>query len=236
MIISWFSCGITSTVATKIVLHQYKDVRIVYINTGSEHPDSMRFLHDCESWFGQKIEVYSSHRYKSHFDVIERKRCINTPFGAPCTLELKKKVRWSLEDSFGEWDGQVFGYDISERKRAQRFTEQNPKAKAIFPLIESGLSKEDCLSLVRKAGIEQPAMYRLGFHNNNCVGCVKGGRGYWTKIKKCFPEVYERMARIERELGHTCIKGVFLDEMKPVDTPPLVESCSLFCDPDFLDL
>ena len=24
-------------------------------------------------------------------------------------------------------------------------------------------------------GIEIPVMYRLGYNNNNCVGCVKGG-------------------------------------------------------------
>lgn len=236
MIISWFSCGITSAIATKLILGRYDDVRIVYINTGSEHPDSMRFLSDCETWFNHDIEVFSSSKYKNHFDVIENRRCINTPYGAPCTLELKKKVRWKVEDDFGQWDGQVFGYDISERKRAARFKEQNPGAKGIFPLIEKGLSKEDCLALVKRAGIELPAMYRLGFHNNNCIGCVKGAKGYWTKIKECFPEVYNRMAKLERKLGATCINGVYLDEMRPVKSPPLVESCSLFCDPEFMDL
>lgn len=58
-------------------------------------------------------------------------------------------------------------------------------------------------------------MYDLGYPNNNCVGCVKGGMGYWNKIRVDFPEVFERRARQEREIGHSCIKGVFLDELDP---------------------
>jgi hypothetical protein len=52
-----------------------------------------------------------------------------------------------------------------------------------------------------KAGIEIPAMYKMGYNNNNCIGCVKGGMGYWNKIRKDFPEVFNRMAVIEREVG-----------------------------------
>ena len=149
MIICWFSCGVTSTVATKIMLQKREDVRVIYIDTHSEHQDSVRFLHDCEKWFQHEIEVYSSPKYSDHFDVISRKRFINGPHGAPCTLELKKKVRWMIEDEIKHWDAQVFGFDVSERKRATRFRQQYPQAKAVFPLIDTNLSKDDCLSLVR---------------------------------------------------------------------------------------
>lgn len=236
MIISWFSCGVTSAVATKLALRIYNDVRIIYIDTKSEHKDSLRFLHDCESWFNHKIEIVSSDKYTGHFDVIQKKRFLNSPYGAPCTLELKKKVRWKIEDEVRNWDGQVFGFDVSEIHRAVRFQEQYPLAKPIYPLIEHQLSKSDCLALMSKARIKLPIMYRLGFHNNNCVGCVKGGKGYWWKIKQCFPDIFDRMAKIERNLGRSCIKGCFLDELQPTNLPPLVESCSLFCDPDFMDI
>lgn len=236
MILSWFSCGVTSAIATKLILSESRDVRIIYIDTQSEHPDSKRFLKDCENWFNHPIEIYTTSKYSGHFDVIEKKKFINSPTGAPCTLELKKKVRWWIEDSIGKWDAQVIGYDISEKKRADRFKLQYPYAKPIFPLIEHQLTKNDCLSLIQRAKIEIPIMYRLGFHNNNCIGCVKGGKGYWWHIKRYFPDIFERMAKIERSLKHSCIKGCYLDELRPTSLPPLVESCSLFCDPDFMDL
>ena len=32
----------------------------------------------------------------------------------------------------------------------------------------------------------------MGYNNNNCIGCIKGGMGYWNKIRVDFPEVFEK--------------------------------------------
>lgn len=234
--IAWFSCGVTSAVATKLAIAKFETIRIIYIDTGGEHSDSIRFLHDCEKWIDHEVEIWKSDKFSDPFDVFESKRFLNSPYGAPCTYELKKKVRWRIEDEIKLWQAQIFGFDCSEIKRFTRFREQNPNTKAIAPLIERNLSKSDCMSLLARAGIELPAMYRLGFHNNNCVGCVKGGKGYWAHVRKHFPDIFDRMSKLERELNHSCIKDVYLDELGEYDLPPIVPSCSLFCDPDFMDI
>ena len=234
--IVWFSAGCTSAVAAKIATARYKDSVVYYIDTGSHHPDSLRFLHDCENWFGCHIHILSQKKFSSHWDVIEKTRYINGAAGARCTLELKKKVRYALEDSICDWNRQILGFSIEEQRRAKLFCEQYPKAKAEFPLIEEGLSKPDCLAILRKAGIKVPIMYELGFHNNNCIGCVKGGKGYWSAIRKYFPDAFLRMSIIEHEIGHSCINGCYLSDL-PANYPitnPIVESCSLWCDVEFL--
>ena len=79
-------------------------------------------------------------------------------------------------------------------------------------------------------------MYRLGYRNNNCIGCVKGGIGYWNKIRKDFPEHFKRMAKLERELNASVLRdngeSLFLNELKPKRgnhvTEPAFE-CSLLC-------
>ena len=38
-------------------------------------------------------------------------------------------------------------------------------------------------------------MYKLGYKNNNCIGCVKGQAGYWNKIRKDFPDVFDQMSK-----------------------------------------
>ena len=94
--------------------------------------------------------------------------------------------------------------------------------------------------MVREAGIELPMMYRLGYKNNNCIGCVKGQAGYWNKIRIDFPEVYARMAAQERKMdvainkryeGKTRIR-VFLDELPPdagrYEVEPDIE-CGVLC-------
>lgn len=241
-IIAWFSCGATSAVACKYALQLYENVRIVYIETHTGHPDNERFISDCEAWYGQPIERRESRKYHNVADVLTRTHYINGADGAPCSYHLKKEVRYELEKEIGEWEGQVWGYEFSKHEinRAIRHQEQNPDNKPLFPLIEKKLSKQDCLGILWKAGITLPAMYRLGYHNNNCIGCVKGGMGYWNKIRKDFPDTFKSMSEIEREVGASCLKDengrVFLDELDPnrgLKDGPIVPECSIICQMEY---
>lgn len=199
-VICWFSCGATSAVACKIALKKYKDseVLIYYCDTGSEHFDNVRFLRDCENWFNHKIIVLKSKIYQDIWDVFVKTKYIAGINGARCTLELKKKLRYSVQKMS---DIQVFGFDSAELKRVVRFKEENPDVTIDAPLLEHNISKSQCLMLIRDQGIELPEMYKLGYTNNNCIGCVKGGMGYWNKIRKDFPECFNKMLEIEKSLG-----------------------------------
>ena len=44
-------------------------------------------------------------------------------------------------------------------------------------------------------------MYRLGYENANCIGCVKGGEGYFRAIREDFPEQFEALCMVQDELG-----------------------------------
>lgn len=242
MIIAWFSCGVTSAVACKIALSLYDDVQIYYIETGSGHPDNTRFLSDCERWYNRPIHTIRSDKYLNVEDVLTKKRFINGPTGAACTFELKKQVRYKLEKELGSWEGQVWGFDFDPKEinRAIRFKQQYPDTKPLFPLIEKQITKQDAMGMLWKAGIEIPAMYKMGYNNNNCIGCVKGGMGYWNKIRKDFPEVFNQMAQIERDVGATCLKDkdgrIFLDELPTWRGDPVEEiipDCSLICQIEF---
>ena len=240
MIISWFSGGITSAVATKIAQNLYEDVRPVFIETGGHHADMPRFLADCEKWFGTKIEIIQDKRHKDHIDLISKGTYVNGPKGAECSRTLKKRVRQGFTKGLS-FDGQVFGFEFakSEINRALRFKDQNPDTKPLYPLIEKRLNKEGCFAIIEKAGIDRPTMYKLGYANNNCVGCVKGGKGYWNKIRKDFPETFERMSKVERDIGGTCIKGVYLDELKPEagrNEPMIQAECDLFCEVEMAEI
>jgi hypothetical protein len=206
-VVGWFSNGAASAVASRMALARYGDepgrVVLACIDTRSEHPDNERFRADCERWFEYPITVLASEKYQDTWDVWERTRYLVGPGGARCTGELKKNVRYRFERPD---DLHVWGYTADERHRADRFTEQNPGVDSWYPLIEAGLTKADCLTLVERAGIELPAMYKLGYGNNNCIGCVKGGQGYWNRIRVDFPEVFDRMAALEKSLGRTVIR------------------------------
>jgi hypothetical protein len=195
--VCWWSAGDASAVASWLALKTISaDEKVVAYCASvesSEHADNARFLADCERWYAQPIVKLYSEKYKDTWDVYERTGWLIGPAGARCTTELKKLVRRAYQR---DGDIQTFGFTFEEQDRAERFRLNNPEADVRFPLIERGLTKADCHALVRAEGIEPPAMYAQGYKNNNCIGCVKGGAGYWNKIRRDYPAVFSRMAAL----------------------------------------
>lgn len=242
-VLAWFSCGDASAVAAKYAIEDYGNaVEVCYCDTLKyEHPDNRRFLLDIEGWLQRSITILKSEDYTDIYDVFRKTRWLVGVAGARCTTELKKNVRRAYERPD---DIHVFGFTAEERARVERFRGENPELTAVFPLVDRGVTKADCHRIIREAGIELPMMYRLGYHNNNCIGCVKGQLGYWNKIRVDFPEAFARMAEMERELNIAINKTevreggkrkrvrVFLDELPPhlgrYDSEPDIE-CGVLC-------
>jgi hypothetical protein len=166
----------------------------------------------------------------------EKERFIVSHQGAKCRSVLKMVPFY---DFWLPSDTLIFGYtaDRADAERATRLQE-NSAEKMRFPLIERNLMRSDCLAIVERAGIEIPMMYRLGFKNNNCLGCPKGGMGYWNAIRRNFPERFEQMAAIQRELGpgsgfhRRRGERITLDQLEPEDGRHDEEQdieCSIMC-------
>lgn len=234
-VIAWFSCGAASAVATKLAIAESKHpVEVLYCHVKEEHPDNIRFMKDCEQWFGQEIKVLQNEQYHgSIYEVFQKRRYIVGVAGAPCTRLLKKEVRKKYEQPN---DIQVFGYTVEEQDRVDRFIDSNNDVNLWSILIDKGLAKSDCLAMIDRAGIEIPMMYKLGYSNNNCIGCVKGGLGYWNKIRHDFPVEFDRMAALEKNIGAKILKHqgerIWLTDL-PVDAGdyPTEQSieCGIFC-------
>ena len=246
---AWWSAGVTSAVACKMALEMYPNVELYYIHIDSAHPDNERFKKECEEWYGKKIKTLKSSKFKDQFDCIEFSGMVNYPGrGAACTQFLKKDVRFDFENMhslnlFNDETiiNQVWGFEFEKKQinRAIRFGQQYPNTNPLFPLIEKGLDKDTCAGMLINAGILLPIMYRMGYSNNNCIGCVKGGMWYWNMIRIDFPEYFKRMAIYERKAGYSCINGVFLDELNPNagrKSKEVMPSCGIICDVEFGDI
>lgn len=219
MFICQYSSGAASAIATKLMLDEAREVRVVKAETNSEHPDNERFDREVSNWLGIQIEYIHNGKYRDVDDVIQKKQAIRFPKGAPCTTELKKKVN-RIADPYLEAI-HVFGFtwDRADYERAMRRQRDNPEMQMKFPLIEKRLTKSDCFEELRKSGIKLPIMYELGFKNNNCIGCVKADSyAYWLNVLKHFPDKYWHRAEQEREYNYAICRidnqPVFLDEMQ----------------------
>lgn len=233
--VGWFSGGGSSAVAIKQVIEEVD--RIVYTHIDDQHPDTLRFINDCAAWFGKPVEII-----QSPYKTVEAaclaaggRGYINGPSGAACTRTLKRLMRIQFEYELNPAIKlrYVWGMDYGERHRCERLRETMPHQEHLFPLVDRQLSKEDVHKIMNASGIKRPAMYDLGYSNNNCIGCVKGGMGYWNKIRLDFPEVFTQRAAMERKIKATCIKGVYLDELDPArgrNEKPIVEDCGIACE------
>jgi len=240
-IVCQFSCGAASAVATKLALADYgrtHDVQIVNAFLANEHPDNRRFLADCETWLGQPVTVLRDSKYDADIiKVFRRERFMKNQFGAPCTKLLKRR---QLDTWKQAGDVMVFGYTAEEVDRLDDFRDRNPGRPVIAPLIDRGLGKEDCKAMLLRAGIELPLMYRLGYDNANCIGCVKGGEGYYRAIREDFPPQFEELCKVQDELG----PGSYLHRNRkteerfslrdlgdgPVRRNEKLPACSFFCE------
>lgn len=199
-IVCQFSCGAASAVATKLALAQYGD-RCVILNAyiEEEHPDNRRFAADCERWFDRPIEYLRDTKYDaSAVKVFETVGYIKGQRGAACTTRIKRGLLRTFEKP---GDVLVLGFTAEEQDRLDDWRENWPDRQIVTPLIDRGLTKDDCKAMVVRAGIELPMMYRLGYDNANCIGCVKGGLGYFRAIREDFPQQFYRLAQAENKVA-----------------------------------
>lgn len=235
----WFSCGAASAVAAKLAVEKYPDCEVLYCDTlAYEHPDNARFLSDVEEWIDKEIKIIKSSKYKDIFDVFRRTGWLVGVGGARCTTELKRNVRKAYQQ---DGDLHIFGLTYDEEKRIDQFVDNSPELEFEWILFDKQITKAERYKIISKAGIDLPAMYKLGYNNNNCIGCVKGQMGYWNKIRVDFPEAFERMAKLEREMNVAICKSyagdgkrkrVFLDELDPDagrDVPMPDIECGVLC-------
>lgn len=238
--IAHFSCGAASAIATKISAPD----EIWYARTGGEDADNERFLLDCQEWFGQEIRILQSKKYASTWELWEAKSYLSGAHGAPCTKELK--VIPLLEHALpGDID--IIGYTIEETRRKKQIQAIADNRTFEFPLIDAGLDKASCLGALLEAGIKPPRVYALGFHNANCIPCVKAtSPAYWALMRTHFPTEFARIDAVSKELGCRLVQfsnrlnketGKYEKERGfpsdvPMNTPtqdPISPACDLLC-------
>ena len=243
-IVCQFSCGAASAVAAKLTLSQYPDAILVNAFISNEDEDNRRFLSDCESWFGRSITVLRDTKYGADINNVFRQvGYLKRPNGASCTSRIKRGLLRAFEQP---GDVLVIGYTAEEQDRLDDWIEAWPDRPILTPLIDRGLTKEDCKAMVLRAGIQLPMQYRKGYANANCKVCIKGGMKYMRAARQDFPEEFEEVCKSEdhafalhgdqaRIFRHRSgpLKGqrFALRELPPgpidrADGPP---ECGLFC-------
>lgn len=123
--------------------------------------------------------------------------------GAPgnraCTIDFKIKTidRWIAEHDGKGKDVYVgLGITVDEIHRARREDWQTVRGfrkMKIYPLIELGISRNDCHEIIRDAGLPTPA-------KSSCYFCPFHTPAAWIRLRSSRPDLFEEACNIEREI------------------------------------
>jgi hypothetical protein len=96
-----------------------------------------------------------------------------------------------------QWIG--ISTDESHRMKESRI----PWAKSIWPLIDAGIRRKQCLAWMRDNGYPEPP-------RSACVYCPFHSDAEWRRLKKDEPHEFERAVKFEKDLQHAASQQVAL--------------------------
>jgi hypothetical protein len=202
-----FSGGITSWATARRVAAQHgtDNMTLLFADTLIEDDDLYRFLDEASADIGVAVTRVCDGRTPQQVDV--DRRWLSNQRVAQCSLELKiKPCREWLEANTDPADTTVHvGTDWTELHRLPGIVAGWKPWPVQAPLCDPPyVDKHGWIAEARKAGIEPPRLYALGFEHNNCGGaCVRGGQAQWAHLLKVFPDRYAAAEAHEQRMRST---------------------------------
>ena len=217
-----FSGGRTSGYLTKRLLEEknkWKDVIVIFANTGQEHEKTLEFINNCDKKFGFNtvwIEAiaHPGERKTSTAKIVDYKTAsrdgrpfedIIAKYGIPwskaghCTRELKEQpIKNYLRELGLDKTNRVMAIGIraDESHRKSKVAEEN---NFIYPLIDWDIDKEDVLSWWE----DQDFDLEIPEHMGNCVWCWKKSYIKLVTVMREKPEAFDFPERMEKLHGRT---------------------------------
>ena len=181
---------------------------IVFFDTGWEFPEMHEHINKLEKYVG--IEFVRLHPLQS-FDYMLTERPVKksgkskihrigygwpSPLRRWCTgrkLDIIKKY-YNSQSNFTS----CIGFASDEIKRVPVVSKKRYPER--YPLIEFDVSENDALQYCYTHGFDWGGLYEL-FGRVSCFCCPLKRIGDYRKLRKHRPELWERMLRMDDELG-----------------------------------
>ncbi len=210
-----FSGGQTSGLMAYLVHKQFGETHEIvttFANTGQEHEETLRFVHECDQYFGWNVvwieaevhhgkrkgcthritDYYNAKRKGEPFEEVIKKYGLPNNGYFHCTRELKINPMHSYLKSL--WKPDLYTTCIGIR--ADEMDRMNRKRKELrfwYPLVNSGWTRKH----VDDWWDQQP--FKLGIENymGNCVWCYKKSFKKLKRIAIESPQWFEFPKRME---------------------------------------
>lgn len=188
---------------------------ISFANTEAEKPHTYEFIDIFNEWlrknYGIGITVV---KYKSMYASLEdnclRMNALPSIAYGRKTCSEKWKIRPqdrffnNQPDCRNEWKAgrkiiKCIGYDMDEQHRAKPYVHE--KYEYRYPLIEWGMEREDCIEVIRKAGLPLPG-------KSACFFCPSTTLPELYDLRDRYPDLLDRALAMEKNAELTSVKGL----------------------------
>ncbi|WOE32771.1 MULTISPECIES: phosphoadenosine phosphosulfate reductase family protein [unclassified Acinetobacter] len=179
---------------------------IMFADTGAEKPHTYKYVEYFSQWLESKgypaIKVVKANKSLEQ-DCLDRKALPSLAYGLKtCSQRFKIAPQDKAVNNTVFVAGRivkVIGYDADEPQRASRTYDD--KFTRVYPLIEWGMGRDECIQSIRDAGLALPGKSACYFCPNSRPSEIK-----W--LEKFHPELLERALLIEKQADLTKVVGL----------------------------
>ncbi len=209
-----YSMGICSAYIACRLQDECQSPTCLWSDTRREDEDTYRFGREVAERWGLNIVEASDGR--DLWDLWREHNFIPARQISQCSIDMKILPSQKYLESITEPGRVAYGYDLREEDRAERTERrwQHPFLTPWFPLLEWGISKEQCFGYFQRHGIKPARMYAQ-FQHSNCLPCKNFRVNDWNALQYHYPEKFAEAAAFEQETG--------LKWMQEADAPRLLE-------------
>jgi 3'-phosphoadenosine 5'-phosphosulfate sulfotransferase (PAPS reductase)/FAD synthetase len=214
-----YSMGICSAYIAARLQDECQKPICVFSDTKREDVDTYRFGHEvAERW---QLNLTEASRGEDLWEYFRKSKMIPARQISSCSRVFKI-------EPFQQWlstqePSQVsYGYDVTEEDRMEKMIARWPfeQHKPRFPLIEWGITKEECFGYFLKHGIEPPRIYDH-FNHANCLPCKNFREPDWKALQYHYPAIFEEAKAFETGNGLRWMQdGPLLIELPVLNNPP----------------
>lgn len=200
---------------------------VVYCDTGMEFPAMMEHINRLEKIFTDAGVKFTRLKSAKSFEwyMFEHQPKRNNPefqgrggwsWPGPkfrwCTGVLKHRViKAHLASIVNNTVIQLIGLAADEEKRIQRKHNQDPTHR--YPLAEWGWTESDCLKYCYEHGFDWTGLYEI-FHRVSCWCCPLQSLSELRKLRKHFPDLWERLLDMEHHTWRTFRADYSVDQLE----------------------
>lgn len=217
-----FGGGVDSTAMIIGLIERKEPIDLIlFADTGGEKPHTYEHIKNFSAWLKDRgypeITVVEKVRKDGSRETLEqecaRRNCL--PSIAYGFKSCSQKHKIQPQDKFlNHWQPTLdcwkagfkavkyVGYDADESHRAENADKRNdPKYTNRYPLIEWDITREECLDMIKTAGLEPPK-------KSACFFCPSSKKHEIVELYQQYPDLLDRALKMEDNAELTTIKGL----------------------------